>query len=406
MRRNALATLTMLGIIALLPGSWAKGQYDEYSDPQARLAGLESMEDGPGYAEASAGPVSNSPRSQNRPAVYKMTDPATMTSYSDNGACTTCDTGGGGCQPSCCSNSCSTGCSSGCCKSGCCGAGGLGAGGAPLGGFVGGAEFVFLRPFASNGDLPNANFGVAGGIGQTDRTLNYNYQVTPRVFFGYVGANGLGGRVRYWQYDHAGGTNTATDPITGNVATIAGGLKFQTFDLEMTQQSQFRNWNLLLAGGVRYASFAMDSGNSIVDALAVPVGYDNRHHSVSGTGLTAALQARRSLNASGTFVLLTNLRGSILFGNHRSSFDMNNQFGPNAASTKNRDDLFSIWEWNLGPQWSLPLANGGRFFIGGTVEAQVWQGVGTYSYNATNSNGLGLGNLGLLGFGGNIGLTR
>ena len=31
MRRNALATLSVLATIALLPGSWAKGQ-DEYSD--------------------------------------------------------------------------------------------------------------------------------------------------------------------------------------------------------------------------------------------------------------------------------------------------------------------------------------------------------------------------------------
>jgi hypothetical protein len=48
--------------------------------------------------------------------------------------------------------------------------------------------------------------------------------------------------------------------------------------------------------------------------------------------------------------------------------------------------------------------------VGATAEAQLWQGVGGYSYNSsganTQANGVALGNLGLVGFGGNIGITR
>ena len=414
MRRNTLATMSFLTMFALLQGSLVKAQ-SEYSDPQTRLAGME-REEIPGYAQASSDPnAPPQPLRSSRPAVYTMTDPTTITNCSTAGdACNSCCTSSSDscCQSGC--NSCQSGCnscSSGCCGNGCCKGGLGGYGGAPVGGFVGGAEFVFLRPFASNGDLPNANFGLAGGIGQTDRTLDFNYKITPRVFFGYVGASGLGARVRYWQFDHGGSPNTATDPTSGNVATIAGGLKFQTFDLELTQQSQFMNWNLLFSGGLRYASFALNSGNSIVDGGGVALGFNNMNQSVSGTGLTSALQARRALNASGSLQFLTNLRGSILFGNHRSSVEMFanlpgvGAFG-NASTTKNRDDLFSIWEINIGPQWSMPLANGARLVVGGTVEAQLWQGVGTSTYSATNSNGLGLGNMGLVGFGGNFGIIR
>lgn len=418
MRRNMLATLCMLAMIASLPGNWAKGQY-ESSDPQARLAGLESADNRGGYAEATSDSAYD-PQPLGRPAVYKMTDPATMTNCcnADGNCCTSCNSGCGSCQSNCCSNSC---CSNGGCSKGCgCGIGGLFGGADPVGGFVGGFEYVWFRPFASNGDLPNANFGVAGGAGVTDRTLNFNYQVTPRIFLGYVGASGLGGRVRYWQYDHGGGTNSTTDTnpnsgTFGDTATIAGGFKFQTFDIELTQQSSFRAWNFLMAGGVRYASFAADSTNAVVDPLGAPIGFSRLTNSISGTGLTTAFQARRALNATGSLVWLTNLRGSLLFGNHRSSVYQNVTIPlvgtfTTISNSKNRDDLFSIWEINLGPQWHMPLANGGRLFVGATAEAQLWQGLGGYSYNSgganTQANGVALGSLGLVGFGGNIGITR
>lgn len=403
MRRNALATMSMLATIALLPCSWARGQY-EYSDPQTRLAGLESSDGG--YAEA-ASDAEYDPQPLGRKALYRMTDPTKMTNCSnaESNGCTSCNSGCGSCQSKCCSNGC---CSNGCCKSGCCGGGLLG--GAGGGGFVGGFEYIWFRPFASNGDLPAANFANAGGPGPSDRTLDFNYQITPRVFLGYVGANGLGGRVRYWQYDHGANTNTANDPNTGDVATIAGGFKFQTFDIELTQNVSFRNWNFLVAGGVRYASFAADSGNSIVDGIGDPIGSITRTNSISGTGFTTAFQARYALNSTGSLVWMTNLRGSLLFGNHRSSISTTGNLFATTGVTKNRDDLFSIWEINIGPQWHMPLANGGRLFVGATAEAQLWQGVGTFSYNtfggSNPGNGTALGDIGLVGFGGNFGITR
>ena len=35
-----------------------------------------------------------------------------------------------------------------------------------------------------------------------DVDVDFDHDVSPRVWLGYVNDRGLGGRTRYWQYDH------------------------------------------------------------------------------------------------------------------------------------------------------------------------------------------------------------
>ena len=115
------------------------------------------------------------------------------------------------------------------------------------GGLIAGAEIVFLKPFATNGDLPGS-FPLIG----TD--ADYHFDSTPRFWIGYVQPSGLGSQFRYWEFDH--GVNGSLDDDPDDL--ITGGLEFRTFDWELLQQVNFRRWWLQMSGGLRYSEINID----------------------------------------------------------------------------------------------------------------------------------------------------
>ncbi|MFH1920961.1 MAG: hypothetical protein ABIP48_13915, partial [Planctomycetota bacterium] len=111
-----------------------------------------------------------------------------------------------------------------------------------------GYAFVFAKPHFSE------NISHSSGY-RTYVPFSYDYELTPRAWFGYVGPNGSGMRYRYWQFDHgraavsiASATafaSVASSPLWGtdflsvsaseiNTLTIANGLEVHASDVEFT----------------------------------------------------------------------------------------------------------------------------------------------------------------------------
>lgn len=261
----------------------------------------------------------------------------------DHGACGGCCSNGG-CD-TCCSNDCCGGCEwigpefyTNRCRT--CG-------------IVAGAEFIYLRPYASE-DL------LTTGIGQAQ----LDFEPSMRYWLGWQLDSGLGARIRYWEIDRGedfGGTSL--------------GVEFRTLDLEATQNVDFRRWSLLVSGGIRYAE-------SNIRRNTAETGQD-------GIGLTTSLTAARDLTEAGGLRFVTTARWSALYGNSKD-------FINGALVDVDRDDLFSILELSIGPQVRRQLSSGAFLTFNTGFEAQYW------------SNGIGADtqDVGFIGWASSVGIAR
>ncbi|MFH1920559.1 MAG: Lpg1974 family pore-forming outer membrane protein [Planctomycetota bacterium] len=151
------------------------------------------------------------------------------------------------------------------------------------GGLVFDVELTFLRYFQEG--------GVTDVLGAP---AEFDYELAPRFELGYVGADGLGLRTRYWELD-AAATSTAGNPVGVNAYNLDIEL-FQVYDLG-------RDTTLELSAGLRYAELWQDAAN-----LAVPMTVISNF---SGFGGTMAAEVKRDfLNGD----LYARARLSLLMG--------------------------------------------------------------------------------------------
>ena len=279
------------------------------------------------------------------------------------------------------------------------------------GGFHAGFAFVFAKPHFK--ESFQATYVDAGG------TLNmvpfsYDYALTPRVWFGYTAANGLGIRTRYWQYDQsappfqmnpliAAQANVvsvifpATIAATpGEILDVADELEVQTVDLEGTQKIKFGKISIVGGGGLRYALMRQVSQATVTNQGVVTKSL-NWLRKFEGIGPTISVEIERPLGIKG-LVVIGAFRGSLLFGEK----DLNRiavngiDEGLPVVALDNADEVLGIGELELGLEWTRQLAKGGSLFIRGTYEGQLWSDCGTPT----------LGYLGFQGFGLGFGFTR
>jgi hypothetical protein len=240
-------------------------------------------------------------------------------------------------------------------------------------GIIAGTETVFLKPFASGG-----LFGATG-----DGGAQMNYNPSQRYWIGYQSADGLGARIRYWEFDRG---------ATGGGGTALG-VEFRNLDVEMTQAVDFKRWNLLFSGGLRYQETGANA--SVAGVNVINTGFD-------GTGVTFSGQATRDLNPSGSLRMTMGSRWSAVYGNSKGT----GLVGGVQTPFINRDDLVNVLEINIGPQYRRRLNNGAYLTLGAGVEAQYYTnglyagaGVVPTVYDANQTAGF-------VGFGSSIAITR
>jgi len=261
-------------------------------------------------------------------------------------------------------------------------------------GWIAGYESVIVKPFFQSNDVVT---------NLTNGSYAWNYQYTPRVWLGYVGASGLGARARYWQFDHtSGGASRDIDLGNGNFLTIASNnrLRIYTIDAEVTQRVGLGRFLFNFAAGGRYAEFGTGISASFASQGQTGTGFLGVNF--RGGGPTLAAEAWRPL--FGGLALYGNGRASLLYGNSTTTYASQNENGP-FIQQFSQQSLLPIFETQLGVQWTTVLGGGSTFFVRTGIEAQLWNSVGRLPdpFNDGNNGGpdfvqfSDVGNLGFFG---------
>ena len=273
-----------------------------------------------------------------------------------------------------------------------------------------GSEVVWLKPHFRG--------AVAATIFDTNNfaaevvELDYDFELSGRYWLGFRGPDGLGARVRYWQWEHLAATESFTvDPtiipalaveipgtvgfaaltfnaLPGNEIEISHRLEMATLDFEGTQDFQLGATELRLAAGLRYLRLNQELALAI-DAAALSR-WARYRQSFEGIGPTIAMELKRAIGFN--LSLYAQARGSVTLGerNDRISAFIPPAF--NVVYTRDgADDLISVGELGLGVQ-----ADFGSLFIRGGYEGQIW-------WNAGGPND-GVGDMGLHGVSVGVGL--
>lgn len=278
--------------------------------------------------------------------------------------------------------------------------------------FYGGYAFFFAKPHFKE--------AFQATVIDTSGTLHmvpfsYDYDLTPRVWFGLNADNGLGIRTRYWQYDHAADPfrSQPTDAMAMaqvvetifpasivaipaiETLVVRDELETQTLDLEATQGIDFGKFSAVASGGVRYvmlrqSMFASVAGGAPDRSLA----WSRRFE---GVGPVVAIELERPIGRSG-LAFIGSFRGALLFGNKDLYREVVNGIdeGLPIVSLHHAAEVLGIGEIQLGAEWTRTLPNGTDVLIRGTYEGQLWSDTGTPT----------LGYLGFEGFGAQVGFAR
>lgn len=249
-----------------------------------------------------------------------------------------------------------------------------------------GAEAAFLKLHHSSG---TSGQGLA-----SNTNLETDYEATPRIWLGYQHCDGLGFRLRYWEFDHDYGAVSALTPSQIDVM----GVDTYTIDAEITDTTRLGcNWDATLSFGFRYVEFEEFRG--LTGTGANPT-FTGSTVDFSGYGLTLGGELRRAVTCN--LNLYAGMRGSLLFGDNDQNFLINNVVQP-LGSTHQENVLASILEIQIGAEYSRPIGCNANFIVRGGFEAQYWDSVSPGFVNAMLDND---GAFGLGGFTVAAGITR
>lgn len=231
------------------------------------------------------------------------------------------------------------------------------------------AELLMLRPYAGGQFLNPGNTNQA--------QLGFDWGT--RFVAGRQLSDGLGGRLRYFVYDQ-------NNVFGGGQVSIES----RYFDAELTQAVNFRKWNFLASGGLRYLMWDGQAGTA---ATLNNIGYD-------GIGLTTSIEASRALRRLPSGRMVATARWSALYGNSKAQ-TLGGTAAP--ATAAQNDDLVNMLELNIGPQFTRKMRRA-TLVLGGGLEAQVYSNVTNIVANTTGLDGAA--DFGLAGFTSSIMLMR
>jgi hypothetical protein len=245
--------------------------------------------------------------------------------------------------------------------------------------------------------------------------FSFDNDITPRVWLGYFGQNGIGVRARYWQYDHDADPLTLTaTPATlpgvssvtvifpaaistigsGDVLSVESGLNVQTLDIEGAIRRQTASMTLLASAGYRWASMDQQFNSAISFATPQPPSTLNWRRRFEGSGLTAGAEAKKWI-AGSALALIGTARGSLLFGEKELRRTVLGDVTPGVPTPPHvvlddADEVSGIFELSGGLHWSRPTKYCGDFFVQGMYETQLWTAAGAPTLTFLGFDGFSL----------------
>ncbi len=245
----------------------------------------------------------------------------------------------------------------------------------PRRGFFGGFEGAVLEPKVGAIRVSRALTPIllppdqAEAFRLVTNSTDYDLTFSPRVWAGYMGRQGFGGRVTWWYFDADSKVSSTTIDALGAAAQTS--LRYNVFDFEATQLGAFQNWQVEFSGGVRYAR--NDQSLNVLleeDELTGSVRIAERFE---GVGPTISVQFKRPLGSWEGLTFIGKSRYSLLFGNIDLSTDISGDFDiPDLGILQVGDSTITSWEIQIGAAWTRILRSGAVLNLGGFLEGQVW----------------------------------
>jgi hypothetical protein len=216
-----------------------------------------------------------------------------------------------------------------------------------------------------------------------DNNAEFDLFITPRVTVGYVGQDGLGFRVRYWDCE-----DDANDDDEGFVKVDTYTIDFEVFDTFCLN----RNWDLEIAAGLRY--------NEFQEILAEDddEGFRNEF---DGFGIVASAELRRLVGTNGA--VFVRARGSILMDNKEVvEFEDDDE-----DEVELIDVVVGTTELAFGYDYIWPQCDGSYYFFRLQAEWQTWYNYSTAFAVIDDDDDLGApSDVGFAGVGFGFGLAR
>jgi hypothetical protein len=262
-----------------------------------------------------------------------------------------------------------------------------------------GFDIVIAQPLYSNNlGLKSSNQPSPQQFNVQNNEFAFDYEASPRVWLGYQAPNEVGLRAVWWQYaaqanalsisPSASGFGRVEHPSFGDIdisaitptelITAAADLEAYTIDLELTRQDSFGAGEVLLSGGLRFASLNQSYNAALWNANAVQAGEIDFRQDVRGLGPTISAMLKRSLTnrwhwyASG--------RGSLLLGEGnellQAGEDLDFVNPQRTSETSQRDQMLPIVDVQLGTSMQLPEVWGMQNVLRGGWEMSWWGDVG------------------------------
>jgi hypothetical protein len=257
-------------------------------------------------------------------------------------------------------------------------------------GLVGGGEILFLKPHNSEGVAPI--FDVIAQLGIGVGALNapeFDLEPAWRVWLGYQGENGLGGVIRYFEFDRSESAQSAG--IVGTL-DLDYAIEARTLDIEGTNTFRFGpGYYLTIGSGFRYAEYqelnTLFSSTSTTPQLLT--GFESESY-----GLVVSADMHRRFGSG--LALYLGTRVAAVYGDEDeilliAGLDLSEQ---------EKDNVKFLWEGRAGGEYTAELSGGGILFVRLAGEVQYWDKV--TGVPVFNSNG----SFGLAGFGLSVGVYR
>lgn len=186
-----------------------------------------------------------------------------------------------------------------------------------------------------------------------------------RFEVGKEGYDGFGARVRYFNFDQSVAYDGLWDGGSGTIAVIGDvSLDVQAIDFELTQRGDFRSWDILLSGGLRYGSVEYQQPPNFFNGIGAVINPNLTGSEFEGVGPTLSLAGNRPLGYG--LSLIGRARVSLLFGD----IDYTPAFLSSAFTIE--DEFVQVTELQFGLGYDRRLNCGANLNLGVFWEAQRW----------------------------------
>ena len=235
-------------------------------------------------------------------------------------------------------------------------------------GYYASVEALFLAPKINSQGFETVFYdGVDHLAVDTDGSFSDDLEAGYRVVIGKESCDGFGVRFRYFNFDPDVHYDGLWDAGSGTVSVVGDvGVEVEAIDFDVTQRAEFRAWDLIVSGGLRYGNVEINQPAGFFGGIGAVVFAGATGVEFEGVGPTFSIEAQRPIRCS-NFSIIGRARVSLLYGD----IDYTPAFRAGGTFTI-EDEFVQAWEFQFGLGYNRCIGSGRDLNLGIFWEAQRW----------------------------------